>query len=157
MTPLDYLETKVSCILKPSRIGGVGFFAIRDIEPGEIMFEPWLGDSGIYSITQDELFTLPPLLEKNIYETFNNKISYIDKAGTEISIPKQYGKLFFPLEKGCHWIYVWPKMFMNSGLKNGNVNSNDHTLPIVTKKIKEGDEILGNYGSQFISIPKNFI
>ena len=157
MTALEYLNQKVVGILKPSNLGGVGFFAVRDLEIGEIVFEPWLGDSGIYSITQEELFTLPPILQKNIYETFNNKITYIDDYGNEQYVPKEYGKLFFPLKKGCHWIYTWPKMFMNSGLKNGNVNSNDHTLPMVVKKIKEGDEILGNYGSQFKSKPKNFI
>lgn len=157
MTPIQYLTEKVSCILKPSKLGGVGFFAVRDIQVGEIMFEPWYGESGIYSITQDELFSLPEVLQRSIYETFSHKLSYIDKSGVEINIPKEYGKIFFPLEKGYHWVYIWPKMFMNSGLKNGNVNSNEHTLPVVIKEIKKGEEILGNYGSQFNSIPKNFI
>lgn len=157
MTAIEYLLQEVKCILKPSRINGVGFIAVRDIEIGEVMFKPWLEESGIYSITHDELFSLPQELQDNIYETFHHKISYINKEGIEISIPKEYGRIFFPLEKGCHWIYVWPKMFMNSGLDRGNVNSNDYTLPVVIRKIRRGDEVLGNYGSQFRTKPKNFI
>jgi hypothetical protein len=157
MSVLEYLNTKVTAILKPSPLGGIGFFAVKDIEVGESVFEPWYGESGIYSITQEELFKLPIQLQKNLYETFHHKIDYIDKDGNEQSIPKEYGKLFFPLERGYHWIYLWPKMFMNSGLRNGNVNSNDNILPVVVKRIKEGDEILGNYGSQFKTTPKNFL
>lgn len=157
MSVLEYLNNKVTAILKPSPLGGVGFFAVKDIEIGDSVFEPWFGESGIYSITQEELFTLPIQLQRNLYETFHHKIDYIDKDGNEQSIPKEYGKLFFPLERGYHWIYLWPKMFMNSGLLNGNVNSNDNILPVVVKRIKEGDEILGNYGSQFKTTPKNFL
>jgi len=157
MEVLQYIQNKVNCILRQSNLGGVGFFAVRDIQVEEIMFQPWMGESGIYSITHDELVALPPILHKNIYETFSNKLSYIDKRGTEVSITKEYGKIFFPLERGYHWIYLWPKMFMNSGLNNGNVNSNDYVLPVVTKKIYKGKEVLGNYGSQFKSTPKNFI
>lgn len=157
MTPIHYLSEKVSCVLNTSSLGGVGFFAVRDIQVGEVMFQPWEGPSGVYFITHEELFTLPDILQKSIFETFSNKISFINKEGYEINIPKEYGKLFFPLEKGYHWIYIWPKMFMNSGLKNGNVNSNDYTLPIVVKKILKGQEILGNYGSQFNFLPKNFL
>ena len=157
MTPLAYLQQKVVTILKPSSTEGVGFFAIRDIEIGEPVFEPWWGDSGVYSITQDELFTLPSQLQKNLYETFDNKMGYVDKHGNEQYVPKEYGKIFFPLEQGYHWIYLWPKMFMNSGLNKSNVNSNNNIIPIATRKIKEGEEILGNYGSQFKTKPKNFI
>ena len=53
MTPLEYLQQKVVAILKPSSVEGVGFFAVRDIEIGESVFEPWMGESGIYSITQE--------------------------------------------------------------------------------------------------------
>jgi hypothetical protein len=157
MTPLEYLQQKVTAILKPSSVEGVGFFAIRDIEAGESVFDLWHGESGIYSITQEELFTLPDKLQKNLYETFDNKMWFVDKNGVEQIIPKEYGKIFFPLERGYHWIYIWPKMFMNSGLKNCNVDSNNNVAPVAIRKIKEGEEILGNYGSQFRTTPKNFI
>ena len=157
MIPLEYLQQKVVSILKPSSIEGVGFFAIRNIEIGESVFEPWWGDSGIYSITHDELFTLPNQLQKILYETFDNKIAYVDKNGDEQYVSTEYGKIFCPLEHGYHWIYLWPKMFMNSGLNKSNVDSNSNIIPIATRKIKEGEEILGNYGSQFKITPKNFI
>ena len=92
MSVLEYLNNEVTAILKPSPLGGVGFFAVKDIEIGESVFEPWYGESGIYSITQEELFTLPIQLQKNLYETFHHKIDYIDKDGNEQSIPKEYGK-----------------------------------------------------------------
>jgi len=156
MLPIEYLKNKVSAILKPSSIEGIGFFAVRDIEIGERIFEPWTGESGIYSITQDELHTLPEPLYKNIYETFDNKMFYQDKEGNDCQIDKEYGKLFFPLEKGLHWIYVWPRMFINSGLNRANVDTNE--LPgTVIKRIRQGEELLGNYGSQFKTLPKNFI
>ena len=156
MSPIEYLQQKVVSIIKPSSVGGVGLFAVRDIEIGEFVFEPWMGESAIYSITQDELHTLPELLYQNIYETFDNKIGYIDKNNNKCFIEKEYGKLFFPLERGCHWMYVWPKMFINSGLKNANVNT-DLINGLVIKKIKKGEELLGNYGAKLKTIPKNFI
>lgn len=156
MTPLEYLQQKVIAILKPSSIEGVGFFAVRDMEIGEFVFEPWEGESGIYSITQEELFTLPNQLQKNIYETFYNKMGYVDDEGIVQYVPKEYGKIFFPLTRGYHWLYIFPKMFMNSGLNNSNVKIHVR-FGVVTKKIKEGEEILGSYGSQFRTIPKNFI
>jgi len=157
MSPFEYLQNHVVSILKPSQVSGVGFFAIRDIDEGESIFEPWFGESGIYSITQSELFTLPNELEKNIYETFDNHIYYIDKDGSTKKVEKEYGKLFFPLEKGCHWIYTYPKLFINSGLRNSNVDTINNIIPIATKNIKKGEELLANYGSNFKTTPKNFI
>lgn len=157
MTPFEYLKTKVVSVIRPSRVGGVGLFATRDLDVGETLFEPWYGNSDIYSITTDELLELPVSLHKNIYETFHYKFDYINELGKEVSIPKEYGKLFFPLHKGIYWTLSWPKMFLNSGLKNNNVDSNSYTLPVVIKRIKEGEEILGNYGTQFKSTPKNFL
>ncbi len=157
MTVYDYLKNHVVAILKPSRISGVGFFAIRNIEKGESIFYPWFGESGIYSITHSELFTLPDELGKNIYETFDNHIYYLDKDGTSRKVDKEYGKLFFPLEKGCHWIYIYPKLFINSGLHNSNVDTINNIIPIATKHIKKGEELLANYGSNFKITPKNFI
>jgi hypothetical protein len=154
---LDYLLKSVVSILKPSPISGVGFFAVRDIEKGEEIFTPWYGESGIYSISITDLFLLPEDLQKNIYETFDNKMFYLSKEGIEIEIKKEYGKLFFPLEKGFHWIYIWPKMFINSGLKNANVDTINYVNPKTLRKVYKGEELLANYGSDFKITPKNFI
>ena len=157
MTPLEYLQEKVMTILKPSSVEGVGFFAIRDIEIGEKIFDPWTGESGIYSITHEELFTLPGELQKSIYETFDNK-TYLREENEETTIVKsEYGRLFFSLIKGCHWVFVWPYMFLNSGLNHANVDTLVNGKAVCIKKIKKGEEILANYGSQFRTKPKNFI
>jgi len=157
MSPIEYLQQKVVSIIKPSSVAGVGFFAIKDIEEGTFIFEPWTGETGIYSITQEELFTLPVELEKSIYETFDNKL-YSHDENNEISLLRfEYGKIFFPLIKGCHWVFVWPSMFLNSGLSKANVDTLSNKGAFAIKKIKKGEEILANYGSQFKTNPKNFI
>ncbi len=155
MTAYEYLQKYVVSILKPSHISGVGYFAVRDIKKGEPIFEPWYGESGIYSITHEELFSLPDELRKSIYETFTNEFFYRDKNGNPYDIKKEYGKIFFPLEKGFHWIYIWP-MFINSGLDNANVDTEIYN-PVAIRDIKKGEELLANYGSKFKFKPKNFI
>lgn len=157
MTAYEYLKEHVVSIIKPSHIGGVGFFAVRDIKKGEEIFTNWNEESGIYYITHSELFLLPDDLQKSIYETFDNKMFYIDKNGVETEIQKEYGKIFFPLERGYHWVYIYPKMFINSGLQNANVNTINYINPIAIRDIKKGEELLANYGSQFKTTPKNFI
>jgi hypothetical protein len=157
MTPFEYIKNCVVSILKPSRIHGVGFFAIRDIELGESIFDPWFGESGIYHITHDELTHLPEELQQMIIETFDNQMYYIDKKNQEQYVGKEYGKIFFPLEKGYHWIYIWPKTFINSGLDKANVDTINHINPVSKRKIFRGEELLANYGSEFKTTPKNFI
>lgn len=157
MTPFEYIKNYVVSVLKPSRIHGVGFFAVRDIEIGESIFNPWFGESGIYSIDHNELFQLPMELQKTMLETFDNKIFYIDKENQEQHIEKEYGKIFFPLEKGFHWIHIWPKTFINSGLNKANVDTINYINPVALRKIYSGEELLANYGSEFKTTPKNFI
>lgn len=156
MTAYEYLKNHVVSIIKPSHVGGVGYFAVRDIKKGELIFQPWYGESGIYSITHDELFTLPDELKKSIYETFDNKIFYLDKEGNERKVEKEYGKIFILLEKGYHWIYIYPPMFINSGLDKANVDTEIYN-PIALRDIKRGEELLANYGAKFKFTPKNFI
>ena len=157
MNAFEYINKFVVSVLKPSRINGVGFFAVRDIKKGDTIFEAWKGESGIYSITIDELNLLPDDLKKNIYETFDNRFLYINREGEEIFIQKEIGKIFFPLERGFHWIYIWPKMFINSGLNKANVDTNNFINPIAIRDIKKGEELLANYGTNFNVPPKNFI
>lgn len=156
MTAYEYLRDYVVSILKPSHISGVGYFAVRDIKKGDLIFNPWYGESGVHSITQEELFTLPEELKKSIYETFDNKIYFIDKDGIERKVDKEYGKIFILLEKGFHWIYIYPPMFINSGLIEANVDTEVYN-PVATRDIKKGEELLANYGSKFKFKPKNFI
>jgi SET domain-containing protein len=156
MTAYEYLKKHVVSILKPSHVGGVGYFAVRDIKKGELIFNPWYGESGVHSITHEELSSLPEDLQKSIYETFDNKIFYLDKDGNEQMVEKEYGKIFILLEKGYHWLYIYPAMFINSGLQNANVDTEIYN-PVATRDIKKGEELLANYGSKFKFKPKNFI
>lgn len=156
MSPFEYLQTHVVSVIKPSRISGVGLFAVRDIEKDEPIFKSWVGESGVYSITHAELFELSDELQKNIYETFDNKIYYTTPTDEIIQIPKTLGKIFFPLEKNRYWIHIWPTMYINSGLSNANVDTKSEN-PYAIRNIRKGEELLGNYGSEFRTIPKNFI
>lgn len=155
MTAFEYLQKYVVSIIKPSSFGGVGLFAVRDIKKGEIVFKPWMGESGIYHITHDEMFKLPEELQKSIFETFDNKIYHIDSNGVQ-TIEKQYGKIFFILEKGYHWVYIYPLMFINSGLDKANVDTENYDS-IALRDINKGEELLANYGSKYKFKPKNFI
>lgn len=156
MTAYEYLQKYVVSILKPSHVGGVGYFAVRDIKEGELIFNPWYGESGVYSITHEELFSLSEELNKSIYQTYENYFFYLNKEKNPIKIEKQYGKIFFFLEKGYHWVYIHPEMFINSGLENSNVNTETY-YPVAIRDIKNGEELLGNYGSKFKFKPKNLI
>jgi len=157
MSVIEYLKKHVNAIIKPSRISGVGFFAVRDIEVGEHIFEPWLGDDGIYSITQEELFTLPEELQENIRGAFYDRQFSFDYNGNIIKEKREYGKIFMPLKKGFHWVYIYPGMFINSGLKRANVDTESNKTITAVRKINKGEELLANYGSDFKSTPKNFI
>lgn len=157
MTAYEYIKTHVLTILKPSRIHGVGIFAVRDIDEGVELFVPWKGESGIYSITQDEMFTLPSDLHEHLYSVFDNKMLYTDKDGDEKFVEKEYGKLFFKLEYGYHWQSIWPKTYMNSGLHNANTQCVNSNTSVTIRKIKRGEEILGTYGIRHKFTPKNFI
>lgn len=156
MTAYEYLQKYVVSILKPSPLGGIGYFAVRDIQKGELIFNPWYGESGVYSITHEELFTLPEELQKSIYETFDNKLYYTDKEGNHIETEKEYGKIFFLLEKGYHWLYIFPAMFINSGLDKANVDTWVYEA-VALRDIRKGEELLANYGTNFTFKPKNFI
>jgi hypothetical protein len=60
------------CRLQPSKISGIGVFAIRDIPKGRNPFKmiPKYGDIGYVRITEDELDALPPKLSELIRELF---------------------------------------------------------------------------------------
>jgi hypothetical protein len=157
MSPFEYLQNHVVSILKPSRISGVGFFAVRDIEEGTQLFTPWYGESGVYSITHDELFQLSDDLQNHLRSIFDNNMLYTNKNGVEEIVEKEYGKIFFILENGYHWQSIWPKMYMNSGLHKANTRCINNNNSITIRKIKKGEELLASYGTQHKFIPKNFI
>jgi SET domain-containing protein len=60
------------CRLQPSKIHGIGVFAVRDIPKGRNPFRmiPKYGNIGYTRITEDELNALPPKLSELIRELF---------------------------------------------------------------------------------------
>lgn len=132
MSPYSYVKEKVYVKLQPSRLQGVGVFAIKDIPANTLLFEPWKGETKEYKFTEEELRTLPNALYRHIKDIFLYSPDFPNNTDTYIK-----------LTKGCHWVYTTPYYFMNSNIKLFNVDKD--TLKS-TRLIKKGQELLSNYG-----------
>jgi len=128
----SYILNHVFVKLKPSKIQGVGLFAIKDIPKDTEIFRPWNGSSGTFPITEKELNTLPNELYLHIKDIFLYGPDFPTNTDTYIT-----------LTNGCHWIYTTPYYFVNSGGDNFNL---DKDSLLTVKDIKAGEEILSNYG-----------
>jgi hypothetical protein len=132
MTPFEYISTKIFVKLKPSRIQGIGLFAMRDIPYQINPFEVWDGDTGIYSIPESELLLLPKELYSHIKDIFLYGPEYPSDSSTYVK-----------LTNGCHWIYTTPYYFINSGFEKSNI---DKDTLLTNRIIYKGEELLSNYG-----------
>ena len=132
MDVYSYILKNIFVKLKPSKIDGVGVFAIRNIPKDTFLFETWKGDSGYYPIKETELQKLPKDLYTHIKDIFLYSPEFPNDTNTYIQ-----------LTKGCHWIYTTPYYFVNSNINNFNIDKD--TLK-TTRNIKQGEEILSNYG-----------
>jgi hypothetical protein len=133
VSPYEYILNHVNVKLAPSKIHGVGVFAIRDIEENEDLFVNWNEESGTYYITEDELNSLPDEVKFHLQQIFLFK--KIDEKWLFQII----------LNKGCHWIFKTPHHWVNSCSQNENPNVDLNTLKSL-KKIRCGEEILTKYG-----------
>lgn len=133
MNAYTYIKKNLFVKLKPSNISGIGVFAIRDIEIGTFLFQPWDGETGFYPISQSELNELDEEVRNHIKDMFQFSSEF----------PKDTN-LYVKLTKGCHWIYTNPYYFVNSGFYENKSNI-DKELMIATKSIKKGQEILSDY------------
>jgi hypothetical protein len=105
MTPFEYIKNCVVTRIKPSPTHGVGLFAIKDIKKGDFVFQQWLGETGIYKITDEEFKQLSKLQQLYLTAMFPNK--------NEIR-----------LRNGCYFIFVIPYCFMNYNTNEmGNINA----------------------------------
>jgi hypothetical protein len=127
----SYVKEKVLTSLKPSRVSGIGVFALVDIEPGIALFDPWLGKTGLYPIPETTLRTLPNSLYRHIKDIFLYGPDFPSDSSTYIK-----------LTNGCHWVYTTPYYFINSGGSKANVDKDTNTS---TRFIKAGEELLSNY------------
>ena len=132
MNAFNYILNYVFVKLKPSKIQGVGVFALRDIPKNTYLFQSWNDDSGYYSIEESKLQTLPKELYSHIKDIFLYSPEFPKDTNTYIQ-----------LTKGCHWIYTTPYYFVNSDIKNYNIVKDTFKT---TRDIKVGEEILSNYG-----------
>jgi len=129
---IGYIESKVFVKVQPSKISGVGVFAIRDIPAHTPLFEPWQGKTGTYPIPEVRLEKLPSLLYRHIKDVFLYGPDFPKNTDT-----------FVTLINGCHWIYTTPYYFINSGFKAANI---DKDTKMSIRNIHAGQEILSNYG-----------
>jgi hypothetical protein len=135
-----YILNHVFVKLKPSSIQGIGLYAIRDIPENVELFTPWNGPTGRYTIPESKLATLPKELYTHIKDIFLYAPDFPNDTNTYIT-----------LTNGCHWIYTTPYYFVNSDLKNYNIDKDSLRS---TRRIRAGEEILSNYG-RYERLPKS--
>ena len=133
MTSYEYIKNYINTKLQPSRINGVGVFALRNIQKGEELFKLWEGESGEYVLTDDELNSL----DDNVKEHLLNMYGYKEIDG-------EY-RMFVILNKDCHWIFKTPLHWVNSCAWDKIPNIDKETLK-ANRFIKKGEEILLKYG-----------
>lgn len=133
MTAYEYIKNYVNTKLQPSLIDGVGVFALRDIQHQEELFKLWEGESGEYTLTDDELNSL----DDNVKEHLLNMYGYKEIDGKYT--------MFIILNKDCHWIYKTPLHWVNSCAWNEEPNI-DRDILKSKRFIKKGEEILLKYG-----------
>jgi SET domain-containing protein len=133
MDAYTYIKEKIFVKLKPSKISGVGVFAIKDIPEDTFMFEAWTGKTGFYPITENELSELDADLYRHIKDLFLFSTDFPKNTDT-----------FIKLTNGCHWIYTNPYYFINSGYYNNTSNVDKDTMKTI-RYIKKGEELLSNY------------
>jgi hypothetical protein len=134
MEAFGYIKNYVFVKLKPSRIAGVGVFAIKEIPSDTFIFKVWDGESGVYPISQNEIDTLEYDLQVHIRDLFQYSTEFPSDTN-----------LYVRLLNGFHWIYTNPYLFVNSGLYENKSNIDKDTGKS-TRFIKCGEEVLSNYG-----------
>lgn len=122
ITPYDFLKNGVMTRIRPSKVHGIGVFAIRNIKKGEIVFPCWWGKTGIYDISKSE------------FDSFSDELQDLIKAlrGHTHTV-----KLF----NGC--AYGFTNHYCNTQFENG-------TVDCITREalvdIAIHDEVFSNYG-----------
>ncbi len=133
MTAYEYINQYVNVKLKPSIIQGVGVFALRDISKDEELFKVWEGESGEYTLSDEELNSLDEDIKTHLFDMYGYK-----------EIEGQY-TMFVILNTDCHWIFKTPLHWVNSCGWDETPNVDKETLK-ATRFINRGEEILIKYG-----------
>lgn len=133
MTAFEYIRDYVNTRLEPSIIHGVGVFALRDIQQDEELFKPWEGESGEFTLSDQELNSLDPNVKLHLLQMYGYKIIHGSYT------------MFVILNNGCHWIFKTPLHWVNSCGWDEIPNIDRDTLR-ATSFIIQGKEILTKYG-----------
>ena len=135
---IDHINDNIFCELRPSKIHGIGLFAIRDISIGTELVKTWEGDSGVYKVP---LFLINPDIQPLLWRYFG--ISNKDSQSM-IKVIESEQSLNVRLFKGVNFAYH-PILFVNHS-DSPNVDDNLKSI----KTIKKDDEIVRCYYKKII-------
>lgn len=144
MNPYTYIKNYVNVKLAPSKIHGVGIFAMKNIEIGETLFVEWPYESVEYFLSHTDFSNLDENVQKHLYDMF------------EFQKTNDDWKMKIMLNKNCHWIFKTPLHWVNSCMRNETPNFDKETM-VVTKRILSGEELLTKYGKYNKSIRTSII
>jgi len=121
-TPYDFLKNGVMTRIRPSKVHGVGVFAIRDIKKGEIVFPYWWGKTAIYDISKSE------------FESFSDELQDFIRAMRGYPYKVQLFNGF---------TYGFTNHYINTQFENGIVDCFTYEA---LDDISINDELFSNYG-----------
>jgi hypothetical protein len=134
MDAFGYIQNHVFIKLKPSRIAGIGVFAIKEIPADTYIFKEWDGDTGVYPISQNQINSLEYDVQIHIRDLFQYSTNFPNDTN-----------LYVRLINGFHWVYTNAYLFVNSGLYLNKSNIDKDSGKSI-RHIKCGEELLSNYG-----------
>jgi SET domain-containing protein len=133
---LASLEICTHCRLKPSKVHGVGVFAIKDIKKGQEPFPDAPEFSGLQVVPTKEIEKIDPEVKKVIMDFYSRDEEYYYIGPT----PNNIG------------IYA----YMNHSEKEWNIElSKNKRFFVAAKDIKKSEELLTNY-KQYSKFENNF-
>lgn len=144
ISTFEYVKKYVNVKIAPSKIHGVGVFALRTIEIGEPLFVEWVGDTDEYFLNHTDFSNLDENVQNHLYDMFE-----FEKINDE-------WKMKIILEKNCHWIFKTPLHWVNSCSWNDTPNFDKQTM-LATKRILSGEELFTKYGKYDKFIRTNII
>jgi len=131
MQPFDYLNTSVKSYARPSKVHGIGLFALVDIKKGEQVFPMWNGETDYYKIKWVEAQKLPKEVLAYVLRSYGSDIKSDDSF------------INFKLVKDTNFLFSNPLCLLNTQYENGNVDSESGKS---LRDIKKDEELFGNYG-----------
>jgi hypothetical protein len=136
---INHINNNIFSELKPSKIHGIGLFAIRDINAGTNLVSPWQGESDTYQVP---LFMVHSDIQPLLWRYFGISTK---SNQTMLKIIENEQNLNIKLFKGMNFAYH-PGLFVNH---SDFPNVDDQLISI--GKINKGDEIVRCYYKKILS------